>query len=213
MGERRPQVNARRACRNSTRPEALPREAFAGSIGERADSTNTHILKFRARTTRGTTIPLKLLIVLLVANGTPILLSRLLGAWGAGPVDGALRLRDGQRLFGPTKTWRGLLGGVAAAECSGLLLGLDAGLGGIAGGLSLLGDLGTSFVKRRMRLPPSSRVTGLDQLPEALLPTLCLAGSFDIGPWEAALVAAAFVLADMAMSRVGFHLGIRRNPH
>lgn len=148
-----------------------------------------------------------------MANGTPILLSRLLGPWGAAPVDGGCRLRDGGRLFGPTKTWRGLLGGIVAAECTGLVLGVGIGHGGAAGGLSLLGDLGTSFLKRRLRLPPSTRATGLDQLPEALVPTLCLAGWFELGVWQAATVVAGFIVADMAMSRVGFRLGIRRNPH
>ena len=43
---------------------------------------------------------LDLLIVLVLANGVPILGKRLLGNRGAWPVDGGLSLRDGRRLFG-----------------------------------------------------------------------------------------------------------------
>ena len=51
---------------------------------------------------------LKILILLCAANGAPILLDNVLGEWCACPVDGGVRLNDGHRLLGPSKTWRGL---------------------------------------------------------------------------------------------------------
>ncbi len=40
------------------------------------------------------------------------------------------------------------------------------------GGLSLYGDLVSSFLKRRLALAPGTRVPALDHLPEAALPLL-----------------------------------------
>src|SRR5262245_45390103 len=38
--------------------------------------------------------------------------------------------------------------------------------------MAMTGDLISSFVKRRMGLAPSDRVTGVDQIPESVLPLL-----------------------------------------
>jgi hypothetical protein len=37
---------------------------------------------------------------------------------------------------------------------------------------AMIGDLFSSFLKRRLRMPPGSVAIGLDQIPEALLPAL-----------------------------------------
>ena len=50
----------------------------------------------------------------IVTNSAPVVVARLAGARGAWPIDGGLVLRDGQRLLGAHKTWRGLVAGVAA---------------------------------------------------------------------------------------------------
>ena len=47
--------------------------------------------------------------------------------------------------------------------------GLPATVGTPLGGGAMLGDALSSFIKRRMGAAPSSRATGLDQIPEALL--------------------------------------------
>src|SRR5262249_58539326 len=52
------------------------------------------------------------------------------------------------------------------------LVGLPAAIGAIVGGSAMAGDLLSSFVKRRLALVPSSKATGLDQVPESLLPLL-----------------------------------------
>jgi CDP-2,3-bis-(O-geranylgeranyl)-sn-glycerol synthase len=52
------------------------------------------------------------------------------------------------------------------------LLSLDLKIGFIVNTTDMAGDLVASFVKRRLGLPGSSRATGLDQIPESLLPLL-----------------------------------------
>lgn len=80
---------------------------------------------------------------------------------GGTPVDCGRRWRDGIRIFGDGKTFRGLFGGVTAGILAGFLLLLLEGHLGIsihtplsvvllAAG-ALLGDLVKSFVKRRLR--------------------------------------------------------------
>jgi len=52
------------------------------------------------------------------------------------------------------------------------VLGLEAASGALLGSMAMAGDLFSSFVKRRINILPSSRSTGLDQIPEALFPLL-----------------------------------------
>ncbi|HUR62118.1 MAG TPA: CDP-2,3-bis-(O-geranylgeranyl)-sn-glycerol synthase [Candidatus Thermoplasmatota archaeon] len=78
-----------------------------------------------------------------VANMSPVFVAKLVPRWTA-PIDGGRVGKDGQRILGPGKTWRGLVGAtlaggltalliahVAPAEGSpGLFAGLDYGLKG-----------------------------------------------------------------------------------
>ena len=54
-------------------------------------------------------IELRLLILLVLANGAPIVARHLLGDCCAWPVDGGMRTPGGQPILGPSKTLRGLL--------------------------------------------------------------------------------------------------------
>jgi CDP-2,3-bis-(O-geranylgeranyl)-sn-glycerol synthase len=45
----------------------------------------------------------KLVILLSIANGTPVLLNKVLHGRFAHPIDAGLRFVDGRRLFGPSK--------------------------------------------------------------------------------------------------------------
>ncbi len=97
---------------------------------------------------------------------------------GGRAIDGGRVLRDGYRLFGDGKTWRGLGGGILA----GVLLGLvqwgvgpladpELSWGAFPGALlpiavlpagALLGDLLGAYVKRRAGKPRGARTPGLD---------------------------------------------------
>ena len=57
---------------------------------------------------------LQLLILLAVANGTPVIAKLILGDKFAAPVDGGALFADGRPWFGPSKTIRGLVLAVLA---------------------------------------------------------------------------------------------------
>jgi hypothetical protein len=136
------------------------------------------------------------LALLIAANAIPVLIAKLSGDRGAFPLDFGYVMRDGERLFGSHKTWRGLLSGTIGCALVAAWLGLPAWLGATFGLLSLLADAWSSFAKRRLRLKPGTDVLGLDQLGEALLPLVVFAEPLALGPWEVALITIAFVLLD-----------------
>ena len=55
------------------------------------------------------TLIVELLILIAVANGTPVLAKKLFGESFAYPLDGGARFFDGRPIFGPSKTARGLV--------------------------------------------------------------------------------------------------------
>ncbi|MEM2282361.1 MAG: CDP-2,3-bis-(O-geranylgeranyl)-sn-glycerol synthase [Candidatus Hadarchaeales archaeon] len=113
-----------------------------------------------------------------VANASPV-------AFGGGrPIDGNRKFLDGRPLFGPGKTIRGFLAGLAAGIVTGLVLYLlhpfiletaepVPGLGSLPSYLrlssllslgALTGDLLGSFVKRRLGMARGDPAFLLDQL-------------------------------------------------
>lgn len=154
------------------------------------------------------------LLLLGVANGAPVLIKKLLGEHLIYPVDGGIRCCwDGQPLFGPSKTVRGVLAAVAATAVAASLLGLSFGLGALFGALAMLGDLIASFIKRRLGLAPSSMAFGLDQIPESLIPTLAIASYMDLTPIDIMLVVTLFFLLELILSPLLFKLHIRERPY
>lgn len=113
---------------------------------------------------------------------------------GGTPMDFGKVLKDGRRVFGPGKTWRGfLLGGLLGTLLGGALHGLAPLTGGVAtdfgagwswilicaalGFGALLGDAVKSFVKRRLGKERGAPWLGPDQL------------DFVLGAWLVALLA------------------------
>lgn len=136
--------------------------------------------------------------LLAAAHTTPWATGRAFGHRWAQPIDGGIVLSDGGRLFGAHKTWRGLLASLATCTLLAWLLAYPAALGLEFAALAMSGDLLTSALKRRLRLAPGREVPGLDQLPEALLPLLALAGPLGITLPTAGLLSAVFLLFDLA---------------
>ncbi|MGI0148522.1 MAG: CDP-2,3-bis-(O-geranylgeranyl)-sn-glycerol synthase [Thermoplasmata archaeon] len=168
-----------------------------------------------------------------VANPTAVLFG------GGTPIDFGRTLRDGERIFGDGKTWRGLIGGTLAGAILGLLLTLpfewlapqsawSFGSPIVAFGAStvlalgaLLGDLGGAFLKRRLRLPRGSKATGLDQydfVVGALLASLAIpvwsVPRFFSG--DALLGLLAIIVITPALHRavnlVGYRIGKKHEP-
>lgn len=153
------------------------------------------------------------LLLLLAANGAPILARRLLRHRFYRPLDGGRNLADGRPLLGPAKTWRGLVGALLLTTLMAALLGLPLWLGFVFGLLSMVGDLLTSFIKRRLGMPTSSMALVLDYLLESLLPVLVLALPLGLGWWDGMVIVLLFMVLTRQLSRVLFRLGIRKKPY
>lgn len=92
-----------------------------------------------------------------VANSTPVVLG------GGPPLDGGGTWSDGKPILGRNKTIRGCISGVLAGALVGLIQGNL--LGGFMQGLgAILGDLISSFMKRRFDYQPGSSMPIVDQL-------------------------------------------------
>lgn len=158
-------------------------------------------------------LSLQLLVLLGVANGTPIFAKKLLQDRFSTPLDGGLTLFDGQPLFGASKTVRGVILSVVCTTGVAVLLNMDWGTGAMVAGMSMLGDLFSSFIKRRLHLQPHDQAFGLDQIPEALLPLLAVKTRFNLTSIDIAALVIAFVVLEFVLSRILFRLKIRDRPY
>ena len=155
------------------------------------------------------TIVGQLLLLLLVANGAPIIARNRLGNRGDWPVDFGRVFVDGRPLLGPSKTIRGILAAVCATGFVALFLGESIVIGALFGLSAMVGDLVTSFVKRRLGLPSSSSALGLDQGLEALCPALVLGPYWSLRLADIVAVVVAFFVLEIVLSRVLYKLHIR----
>jgi CDP-2,3-bis-(O-geranylgeranyl)-sn-glycerol synthase len=158
-------------------------------------------------------IEVELLLLVLIANGVPVIAAAICGNWGAQPLDGGWLLADGRRLLGDSKTWRGVLLAPLVTGASAALLGFPVGVGVVVGGAAMLGDLLSSFVKRRLGMVSSSMALGLDQIPEVLLPLLVVAGEFAMSWAAIGWTVAGFIVLELTLSPVFYRLGIRNRPY
>ncbi|MGZ8135952.1 MAG: CDP-archaeol synthase [Methylococcaceae bacterium] len=153
------------------------------------------------------------LVLLLAANGAPLLINKLLGDRLNYPLDGGVKLRDGYRFFGDAKTWRGLCSAVFFTTGVAIFFGM-AMLTGVAFGiLAMAGDLLASFVKRRLGQAESSRARGLDTAPESLLPIVVLKDPLALAMPEIVMTAGIFFLLEEFVSPILFRLNIRNRPY
>jgi hypothetical protein len=158
-------------------------------------------------------LALQLLSLLAIANTAPLVAKRLWGNRFAYPIDGGVNFIDGRPLLGRSKTVRGALSALGATMVGSWLLGLGPVLGALVGITAMAGDLLSSFVKRRLALPPSSQATGLDQIPESLLPLLACSVYLELSVVEIGAVAAVFFVGEVLLSVLFFRLGLRDRPY
>lgn len=153
------------------------------------------------------------LVLLLAANGAPILLNKLLGNRLAYPVDNGIKLTDGYRLFGNTKTWRGLFSAVFATTGLAIFYDMAFLTGMWFGILAITGDLLSSFNKRRLGYAESSQVRGLDTVPESLLPIMVLKESLALNIADIVAVVGIFFLIKEFLSPILYRWHIRNKPY
>jgi CDP-2,3-bis-(O-geranylgeranyl)-sn-glycerol synthase len=142
------------------------------------------------------------LLLVILANSAPWAAGYVLRARWAVPLDFDCVLWDGGRLFGSHKTWRGVVAGVLACALAAQLSGVTWTIGAGFGAASLLGDAASSAIKRRLQFSPGIEVLGLDQIPEALLPSVIFAPLLGLGVIDVAAVVASFVLLDVLVTRL-----------
>ncbi|HII61082.1 CDP-2,3-bis-(O-geranylgeranyl)-sn-glycerol synthase [Pyrococcus horikoshii] len=113
------------------------------------------------------------------ANSSPVVLG------GGTPIDFGKKWRDGRRILGDGKTWRGFFGGLIVGTIIGIVqyfllpeyygsLGIAIELAFLLSLGTLVGDLIGSFIKRRLNMPRGYPAVGLDQWG-FLIAALCFA--------------------------------------
>lgn len=160
-----------------------------------------------------TMLVIKILFLLFLANGTPVIAKKLLGSKLAQPLDFGKKYFDGRRLFGDSKTFRGIISSVLVTSGGAALIGYSIQTGALFALASLAGDLVSSFIKRRLGLLPSSKKLGLDQLPESIFPLLFFWQTLDLNISIAATVLIVFFAGEIILSRILFRLNIREHPY
>jgi CDP-2,3-bis-(O-geranylgeranyl)-sn-glycerol synthase len=155
----------------------------------------------------------RILALLTLANGSPVVAKRIFGNNLCRPVDSERKFIDGRPIFGSSKTIRGLLISIAAATVAAPLLGLKVSVGLLTGTAAMVGDLFSSFSKRRLSLASSSKATGLDQIPEALLPLLACRKALGLTNLEIMFALTSFVVGEVVLSRLLFAVDLRDRPY
>lgn len=156
---------------------------------------------------------IKLLLLLLVANGAPVIAYDIFREKWAYPIDGGRRLADGNRLFGDSNTYRGWISSLIACGITALLLGYSYPIGLIVAALAMAGDTLSGFIKRRLGHLPGSKMLGLDQIPESLLPVLGVTNLFQLNITDVVLITLAFFVLELVLSRILFKLHLRKRPY
>lgn len=156
---------------------------------------------------------LQLLILLALANGSPIVAKWIIGNNYAQPLDGNITFVDGRPLFGASKTVRGILVSILITSAGAPLLGLGLRIGLLVAIAAMAGDLLSSFLKRRLGLQPGSQALGLDQIPESLLPLLACSQALALTALDIVAGTAIFFVGDLVLSRALFRLRVRDRPY
>jgi hypothetical protein len=155
----------------------------------------------------------KVLLLTAVSNGTPVFAGKLLGNRFSRALDGGALFLDGKPVLGPSKTLRGIVASVLLTTATAPLVGLSLLLGFAASVAAMAGDLFSSFVKRRLGMAPSSRATGLDQIPESLFPTLACAPAMNLAWVDVVAIVAIFLIGEIILSKMLFKWRLRSQPY
>jgi len=148
------------------------------------------------------------------ANAAPVVLG------GGPPLDMGKKFLDGRRILGDGKTARGFVGGLIVGTIVGLLQGVARAplreyllLGFLLALGALLGDLASSFVKRRLGIERGGAAPGLDQL-SFVVAALILASPVKVPPWQ--VIAVILIITPpihLATNFVGYKLGLKGRPY
>jgi hypothetical protein len=155
----------------------------------------------------------RLLLLLTLANGAPVVAKKILGTHFSYPVDTGTTGPDDQALFGKSKTLRGVLLSILLTSIGALFVGLPCKTGAWIGCAAMAGDLFSSFCKRRMRLPSSSKALGLDQIPESLFPLLVCQRALSLTAKDIIAGVAGFFVGELVLSQFLYKVRLRDQPY
>ena len=144
----------------------------------------------------------ELILLLMIANGAPVLARHLFGQRFAFPLDGNIHWPDNRRLLGPAKTLRGVVSAALACALLASPFGLTPAQGAGFGILAMCGDVLSSFLKRRLGIAPSHSAPLIDQLPEALLPLWIMNPVLGATAAESFGALVIFLIIDLVVSRL-----------
>lgn len=136
----------------------------------------------------------KILLFLLWVNGLPPLLAILLRERFNTPVDGGRLWKDRQPIFGNNKTIRGVMASTLGGALLFPLISLPWWIAGMVAFSAMLGDLLSSFIKRRSNRLAGQSVFFLDQFFEAFLPLFFLYQLHYITLPQAFLILSLFII-------------------
>jgi len=126
-----------------------------------------------------------LIVALICAGATNMIFVKAHGTARPCPIDGGMSLRDGKRLFGDNKTWKGFFGMIATTAiwlplaawlATNLPVARNLSLlpfdelttplgiwffGAVMGLAYVVAELPNSFLKRRIDIPPGKNAAGL----------------------------------------------------
>jgi len=155
----------------------------------------------------------QLLLLIIIANGAPILIRQLLNNRYNLAVDFGRTLPDNKPVFGGSKTWRGIFASFVATTAAAWWLGYGPETGFLIALYAIAGDLLSSFIKRRLAIAPSGMAPLLDQVPESLLPAFMMMQRFNLAISSILLLVLIFIIIELMISKVLYPWGIRKRPY
>jgi len=156
---------------------------------------------------------LQLLLLIIIANGAPIITRQWLNGRFSHAVDLDHDLADNNRIFGPSKTWRGIVSSLLVTPVVAVLLGYSIETGLMVAVYAVIGDLISSFIKRRFSMTASSMAPLLDQVPESFIPAFMLRQTFNLDILSVIWLVLIFIITELLLSHILYKWGVRKRPY
>ncbi len=131
----------------------------------------------------------KILILIIIANSVPPAAKSLFGKRYSLPIN--------EKLLGGHKTWRGVILSIFYTSFAAFILGFSVIAGILIAAGAMLGDIFSSYTKRRLGYKPGADVPGLDQVPESAIALLLLNFILPIQLAAAVLIIIFFIPAEI----------------
>ena len=156
---------------------------------------------------------LQLLFLIIIANGAPIITRQWLNDSFSYAVDLGQNLPDKNRIFGPSKTWRGIFSSLLITSVAAGLIGYSVETGLLIAVYAVIGDLFSSFIKRRLSMTASSMAPLLDQVPESFIPAFMMRQTFNLDILSVIWLVLIFIIFELLLSLILYRWGIRKRPY